>query len=421
MDATPAPEAVDLARFIRPGDTIIWGQSHAEPRTLIGRLVAQRHRFARVRVFPGIGLSGQLRPEHADAIDFLCYSGGGTTRALAEAGVLDVLPVHYSRFPHLMRSGRFRVDVAMLQLPPPDATGRFSLGMAREYLAAAVARARVLIGEIHPDVPWTHGGPYLTRDDFALLIDSDAPLPADAAPRVGPVEDAIGLHVAALVPDGATLQTGIGSIPDAVTRHLARHRDLGVHTGSIGGGVAALQEAGVVTNARKPIDPGVTVGGVLIGGSRLRRFAHRNRALALRGTEYTHDPAVLARLPRFVAVNSAVEVDLTGQVNAELARGTYVGAVGGIIDFLRAAGTSDGGVPVIALPSTAGGASRIVARLSGPVSVPRADSCVMVTEHGIADLRGLTLAERIPRMIAIAHPGHREALAREARDRGPLG
>jgi acetyl-CoA hydrolase len=348
MGETPDRETIDLARFIRPGDTIVWGQCHAEPRTLIGQLVAQRHRFARVRVFPGIGLSGQLRPEHADGLDFLSYGGGGTTRALAEAGVLDILPVHYSRFPHLIRSRRLRVDVAMLQLPPPDAAGRFSLGLAREYLAAAVAHARVLIGEIHPDVPWTHGGPYLTRDDLALLIDSDAALPPDAAPRIGPVENAIGRNVAALVSEGATLQTGIGSIPDAVTKHLAGHRDLGVHTGSIGDGLVALHEAGAVTNALKTIDPGVTIGGVLMGGSRLRRFAHRNRALALCGTDYTHDPAVLARLPRFVAVNSAVEVDLTGQVNSEVARGAYVGAVGGILDFLRAAGLSDGGAPIVA-------------------------------------------------------------------------
>jgi acetyl-CoA hydrolase len=193
-------------------------------------------------------------------------------------------------------------------------------------------------------------------------------------------------------------------------------RDLGVHTGSIGDGIATLCEAGVVTNARKAIDAGVCVGGVIIGSARVRQFAHRNPALELRGTEYTHDANVLRRFDRFVAINSAVEVDLTGQVNAEVAAGTYVGAVGGAGDFLRAAQASRGGVPIIAMPSTAGRHSRIVARLAGPTTIPRSDACVIVTEYGVADLRGLSLAQRHSRMIDVAHPDHREALEREARD-----
>lgn len=175
-----------------------------------------------------------------------------------------------------------------------------------------------------------------------------------------------------------------------------------------------LCEAGVVTNAKKSIDTGVTIGGVIIGSARVRRFAHRNPALELRGTEYTHNPEVLRGIDRFVAINSAVEVDLTGQINAEMVGDTYVGAVGGVGDFLRAAQLSHGGVPIVALPSTAGRHSRIVTRLSGPVTIPRSDGCVIVTEYGIADLRGLSLAQRIPKMIAVAHPDHRERLAREA-------
>jgi acetyl-CoA hydrolase len=156
------------------------------------------------------------------------------------------------------------------------------------------------------------------------------------------------------------------------------------------------------------------MGGVIMGSERVRRWAHRNRALEMRGTDYTHNPAVLGRIERFAAINSAVEVDLTGQINAEMVAGTYVGAVGGVADFLRAAHASRGGVPIVALPSTAGTHSRIVSRLSGPVTVPRSDGCVIVTEHGIADLRGLSLAQRIPRMIAIAHPEHRARLDHEA-------
>lgn len=413
-DARQAGDCDALSSLIRPGDTVMWGQSHAEPVTLMRALVAQRHSFKRIRVFLGIGLADVLTPEHADAIDFLAYCGSGANRKLARANVLDILPAHYSQLPELVRSGALRIDVVMLQVSPPDEHGRYSLGLAREYLVEALKHARAIVAEVHPDVPWTYGGPFLRAADIDLLVASDTTFPDAAATTPGPVEQAIGQHVASLVEDGATLQTGIGAIPDAVMAALHDKRDLGVHTGSIGDGIAALCEAGVVTNARKTIDAGITVGGVIIGSARVRRFAHRNPALELRGTEYTHNPHVLRRIERFTAINSAVEVDLTGQVNAEVVGGTYVGAVGGVGDFLRAAQASRGGVPIVALPSTAGAHSRIVTKLSGPVTVPRSDACVIVTEYGIADLRGLSLAQRVPKMIAIAHPDHRERLAREA-------
>ncbi|OXI78499.1 acetyl-CoA hydrolase [Burkholderia sp. AU31652] len=403
-----------LSTIIRSGDTVMWGQSHAEPVTLMRALVAQREHLKRIRIFLGIGLADVLAPEHADAFDFLAYCGSGSNRKLARAGVLDILPVHYSQLPGLIRSGGLRIDVVMLQVSPPDDQGRYSLGLAREYLVEAVKHARAIVAEVHPDVPWTHGGPYLRADDIDLLVASDAVFPEAPVTEPGPVEQAIGRHVASLVEDGATLQTGIGSIPDAVMAELRGKRDLGVHSGSIGDGVAMLCEAGVVTNAKKSIDKGVTIGGVIIGSARVRRFAHRNPALELRGTEYTHNPEVLRGIDRFVAINSAVEVDLTGQINAEMVGDTYVGAVGGVGDFLRAAQLSQGGVPIVALPSTAGRHSRIVTRLSGPVTIPRSDGCVIVTEYGIADLRGLSLAQRIPKMIAVAHPDHRERLTREA-------
>ncbi|WP_434666105.1 acetyl-CoA hydrolase/transferase family protein [Paraburkholderia sp. A3BS-1L] len=405
----------DLSQLIRPGDTVMWGQSHAEPVKLMRALVAHRHTLRRIRIFLGIGRAEVLAPEYASEFDFLAYCGSGANRKLARAGVLDILPVHYSQLPALIGSGKLRIDVVMLQVSPPDNNGRYSLGLAREYLVEAVKHARVIIAEVHPEVPWTYGEPYLVESDIDLLVRSDEPFGDISVGAPGAVETAIGQHVASLVEDGMTVQTGIGAIPDAVLAELRGKRDLGVHTGSIGDGVAALCEAGVVTNARKTIDAGITVGGVIIGSERVRRWAHQNRALELRGTGYTHNPAVLGRIERFAAINSAVEVDLTGQVNAEMVAGTYVGAVGGVCDFLRAAQTSRGGLPIVALPSKAGVHSRIVSRLSGPVTVPRSDGCVIVTEHGIADLRGLSLAERIPRMIAIAHPEYRERLEREAR------
>ena len=223
------------------------------------------------------------------------------------------------------------------------------------------------------------------------------------------------------MPDGATLQVGIGSLPAVVLRHLRGHRDLGVHSGMITDEIAELIEAGVVTGARKSVDRGLAVTGLLLGTGTLVKRAAADESILLRDTRYTHDQAVLAAQHALVAINSAIEVDLTGQSNIEVAAGRYVGGTGGAADFLRGAARSAGGIPVIALPSTtgrstAGPASRIVARLHGPAALARADAGVIVTEYGVADLRGLSLTRRRERMIAIAHPDHRAALESAAGD-----
>ena len=407
---------LDLRPWIRPGDTVMWGQANTEPLTLTRALVAQRRALAPLRLFLGIGASDTLRPEHADSFRFMAYGAGGTNRLLADDGLLDVLPVHYSTMAQLIANGDLRIDVLLLQVSPPDALGRHSMGMAAEYLVGAIDRARVVIAEVNPQVPWVTCERYLAAADVDLLVPaSHAPIDMPAA-TLGPVELAIAAHVAALVEDGATLQLGIGGVPDAVLIALHGHRDLGLHSGAAGEGVAALAEAGVLTNARKTIDTGVSVAGVLIGRERLRRWADHNASLRLCSTAYTHDPAVLERIDRLVAINSALEVDLTGQIGAEVANGVYIGAVGGAADFLRAAARSRGGLPIVALPSTARGASRIVARLAGAVSTARSDAGLIVTEHGVADLRGQPLSERVHRMIAIAPPDAREELARAAHD-----
>lgn len=413
IDPTTGPP---LSPWIRPGDTVIWGQAMAEPLTLTRALVAQRKQLGRLRVFVGIGASSTLQPEHCDTFDFIGYGASGTHRGLAQADVLDILPCHYSQLPVLMRSGALRIDVLLLQVSPPDTSGRHSLGLAHEYLLAALDVARVVIAEVNPDVPWVAGERTLTVQDFDLVVPA-AFAPIDAAPaRPGAIEQAIAVRVAGLVEDGATLQLGIGNVPEAVLAALHDRHDLGLHTGSVGDGIVALSESGALTNARKTIDRGVSVAGILMGSARLRHWAHHNPTLQMRGTDYTHHADVLSSIDQFVAINSAIEVDLTGQVNAEVAGGVYVGAVGGAMDFLRGAARSRGGLPIVALPATAGKAasSRIVATLSGPVSTPRADAGLIITEHGVADLRGQTLATRVRRMLAIAAPEHREALERDA-------
>lgn len=409
--------AVRLQALLRPGDTLWWGQATAEPLTLTRTLVQHRQALAqggRLQVFVGLGLSDTLQPEHADTLDFFGYAASGPHRHLAKAGVLDIIPSHYSHLPQLIEQGRIPADVVCLQVSPPDAQGRYSLGQVREYLPAAMARARVIVGEVHPDVPWTWGGPYLQASDFDLLIDSDAGLLAMARAEPGAAEQTIASHIAGLVEDGSCLQLGVGNLPEAVLSALRGHKDLGLHSGAIGDGIADLAQAGVLTNARKNIDTGVGTAGVLMGGERLRRWAHQNAQLQVRETGYTHNADVLSSIHQFVAINSGIEVDLTGQINAEVAGGIYMGAVGGAMDFLRGAARSRGGLPILALPSTAKAHSRIVAQLSGPVSTPRADAGLIVTEHGVADLRGQTLSRRVRRMVDIAAPAHREALERQA-------
>jgi len=406
-----------LQQLIRPGDTLWWGQATAEPLTLTRAVVQHRHALTqggRLGVFVGMGVSDTLAPDQADVIDFFGYAAGGPHRKLADAGVLDILPSHYSHLPGLIGAGVLPADVVLLQVSPPDEQGRYSLGLVQEYLPMALQKARVVIGEVNSAIPWTHGSVHLKASDFALLIAAEhAPLDQPRA-AIGAVEQAIARHIAGLIEDGATLQLGVGNLPEAVLAALHGHRDLGLHSGAVGDGIAALAEAGVLTNAKKSIDPGVGVGGILMGGERLRRWAHRNPQIELRATEYTHHPEVLAASHRLAAINAAIEVDLTGQINAEVAAGCYVGAVGGAMDFLRGAARSRGGLPIVALPATAKGASRIVAQLSGPVSTPRADAGLIVTEHGVADLRGQTLSRRVRRLIDIAAPEHREGLERQA-------
>jgi acetyl-CoA hydrolase len=297
----------------------------------------------------------------------------------------------------------------------PAVDGVMTIGAAHGYALAATTRARVVLAEINERMPWVHGGELPADLRIDAIVRSARPLPIYPAAKIGEVERRVAARVAALVPDGATIQLGIGTLPDAVLEALAGHRDLGVHSGMLTGAVLPLLEKGVVTNARKPIDRGVTVTGLAIGDEKLYGYAHRNPSVRLAAPDYTHALSVLAQLPDFVSVNSAVEVDLFGRVNAEVAGGHYVGGVGGAMDFIRGAAAAPGGRAVIALPSVSrdGKASRIVASCT-TVTTSAADADVVATEWGVAELRGIDYAERSRRIAAIAHPEHREALERAA-------
>lgn len=412
--STSAPTHSDLARFVRAGDTLAWGQGSAEPRALTALALSPDLGVARLRCLVGFSYIDNLSPRNVDHLTFISYCGTGANSQLHAQGLLRVLPIPYSQLAAAIEHGPARVDVLLLQVPPPDANGRYSLGLAADYLVAALHSARVVMGQVNRLVPRTHGPFTLAEEDFTALFQIDEP-PAEppSAPRSDVVRQ-LARHVAEIVEDGAILQVGLGAVPDAIVAELSGHRDLGIHTGMMTDGLGDLIQSGAVTNKRKIAKHGVSVAGLLAGGSRLFRLAHENPAIELHPTSYIYDPAVLAALPRFTALNSALEVDLTGQVNSEVARSRYVGAVGGGGEFLRAAHRSRGGLPVVALPSTASGSSRIVASLSGPVSTARSDVGVVVTEHGVADLRYATLEGRIEQMISIASPDDRERLGREA-------
>lgn len=408
--------SIDLGGLIRPGDRVTWGQACAEPTTLVEQLVAQADGIGDLRCFIGIPAQSALtRDTVPDSLTVHSYCGAGSNAALHGSDRLEIWPVHYSTLPGLLSGGGdFHCDVVLVQVSAPDEQGRHSLGLGDDYFSAAIDTARVVIAEVNDQVPFTLGARTLTADQWTAAIHTSRPPGELPTPFVGDDVRAVARRVAALVPDGATLQFGIGALPEAVLAELFGHRDLGIHSGIINDTAMRLVEAGVANGARKTLDPGVAVGGLFGGTRALFDWAHRNPTVELRPTSYTHDPAVLAGSHQLVAVNAAIEVDLTGQVNAELAGGRYVGAVGGAVDFLRGAGRSPGGVPIVALPSTArsrdGVVQRIVPRLSGPVSTPRSEGFVVVTEHGVADLRGATLSRRVEQMIAIADPAHRAEL-----------
>jgi acyl-CoA hydrolase len=399
-----------LARYIRPGATVAWGQACAEPLSLTEALAGQRRQLGGVRCFTGISRSPAVHPENCDYLSFASYTAAGANRALSQAGLLDIVPSHYSDLPRILSDGPLRADVLFLALPPAAPDGTFGLGLGADYLTALIGRVTTVIAEVNDQVPEVGCNRRLSRTEIDVIVHTSRPPAEYPQAPPGDTEAAIGGHVAALIPDGATIQLGLGGLPSAILRSLRDHRDLGVHSGVITDGVAELIEAGVVTGACKSVDRGLVVTGFLMGTRALIARAAAEASIQLRDTRYTHHHAVLAAQHVLVAINSATEVDLTGQANIETAAGRYVGAVGGAADFLRGAARSPGGIPVIALPSTAGTASRIVASLNGPVSLARSDAGVIVTEYGVADLRGLTLAQRRERMLAVAHPGHRPAL-----------
>jgi acyl-CoA hydrolase len=416
MTVSTHADGLDFGAFLRPGDHIVWGQACGEPTTLVEALIAQASTIGQLSAFAATSFSGILDAKAAERLNLSSMGAIGALRTVAATGRLGIVPCHVSQVGPMIELGLIGCDVAFVQVSPPDANGNHSFGLIGDFVQAAVAKARVVIAEVNERVPFTFGDAVLpaARIDCAVHV---ARNPVEVFPaQISETDLAIAKIVAGYIEDGAVLQVGIGAVPDAMLRLLQDRRDLGVHSGMIGDGLVDLVEAGVVTNALKPIDPGVSITGALIGTRRLYDFVDRNPKINMRSSSYTHNEAVLSRLTRLVTINSAVEVDLTGQVNAEQSGGQYLGGTGGQVDYVRAGSRSRGGHSIIALPATAKGGkvSRITAALSGPVTTARSDVDVIVTEFGAAELKGQTLAERARRLVGIAHPYFREELDQAA-------
>jgi 4-hydroxybutyrate CoA-transferase len=332
---------------------------------------------------------------------------GAPVRKAVEEGRASYTPCFFSELPRLFRQRILPVDVVLMQVTPPDEEGYCSYGLSADYTQSAAESAKIVIAQMNRNLPRT-AGVRIHLDALTWIVEQDAPLVEFAAPSFGEVERRIGEHIASLVPDGATLQLGIGAIPEAALLSLKNKRDLGIHTEMFSDGVAALAEAGVITNRRKTINPGKFVATFLMGSSTLYNFVHNNPAVEMHPVDYVNDPCIIGQHDDMISINSALQVDLSGQVNAEMIGHLQFSGTGGQVDFVRGASRSNGGKSIIAMPSTAarGSISRICRQLDegAAVTTSRNDVHYVITEYGIANLRGKTLQQRAEALIEIAHP-----------------
>ena len=413
--AVPADDALAL---VTSGMRIFVHGAAATPSPLLEAL-ARRSDLSDVSLYH-LHTSGPApfaAPEHAGRFRSLSLFTGAPLRDAVAEGRADFVPVFLSDIPSLFMSGTIPLDVALLQLSSPDRHGYCTLGTSVDAALAAALTARILIVEINEQMPRTHGNTLVRADRLAAVVHTDRPLQTHASRPSTPEEDAIGEHVARLVPDGAALQMGIGAIPDAVLRRLFDKHDLGIHTEMFSDGVVDLAEAGVITNRRKQLHPGRMITSFVLGTRRLYDFVHDNPFVEFHPCDHTNDTARIRKNDNVVAINSALEVDLSGQVCADSIGFRIYSGIGGQMDFVRGSALSKGGKPIIALPSTAarGAVSRLVLALKPGAGVVTTRGHVhwVVTEYGAVNLFGLSLRQRAEALISIAHPDFRAELTRE--------
>lgn len=415
---TTALEAVGL---VRDGETIVVPTGVGEPPALLHALSQRRREFRDVVVSQILPLRkyDYFDPETAEHVRHKAYFFGGPSRAGGQEGWVDYLPAYFSELPQLLRLGLTPSDVVFSLASPMDQHGYFSLALAPDYTMAAIEKARVIVLEVNPNVPFANGDCHIHVSRVTAVIENEEPLLEVGLPKIGPVQEAIGRYVAEMIPDGATLQIGYGGIPDAVVMQLTDKHDLGIHTEMLGDGIMTLVEAGVVTNQRKNYHRGKMLATFALGSNKLYRFMHRNPALEMHPVDFTNDPHLAGKNDNLVAINATMQIDFLGQCGSEsLGHRPYSGT-GGQSDFVRAANRSAGGKAFIVLPSTAkdDSISRIVPTLTAGthVTTSKNDINYVVTEYGVAQLRGRSAKERAKALIAIAHPRFRDELSEEAR------
>jgi len=393
----------------------------ATPEVLVDALVEQAKRLRDVELIH-LHTSGEARyasAEYARSFRVANLFVGANMRGQLDGSRVDYLPLFLSEIPNLFRSGRRALDVALVQVSPPDRRGYCSLGVSVDVARAAVDSARTVIAQVNSNMPRVHGDGFVHIDEFDWLVEHDSPLPEVPAREPTEEEQAIGHHAAELIEDGATLQMGIGAVPDAVLAALKGHRRLGVHTEMWSDGLLPLLECGAVDNSRKIVHPGRTVSGFVVGTHKVYDYIDDNPTITQYDIGYVNRVNVINRNPKVTAINSAVEIDLTGQVCADSIGHRVISGVGGQMDFIRGAMTSPGGKPIIALTSrTQKGIPRIVPTLrpGAGVVTTRAHVQFVVTENGAVDLYGKTLNERAQLLTSIAHPDDQEDLDRTWRE-----
>lgn len=412
----------DAVAQVRSGDTVIVPIGAGEPPTLLEALSERRHDLNDVTVFQLLALKayGYFDPETSQHVRHSTAFVGGASRKAVNQGWADFVPAHFSDLPGLIRSGQLACDAVFAQCSPMDEHGFFALGVSTDYTLAAAAHARTVVLEVNPDLPFTYGNCHVHVSRVAAVVDSQHPIVALPPSKIGDVERAIARNVADLIPDGATLQIGIGGIPDAVVGQLMTKNDLGLHTEMLGDGPHKLTAAGVVTNMNKNVNRGKAIATFALGSQDLYRWMHRNPSLEMRPVDEVNAPALAGLNDNLHSINSTMAIDLFGQCASEgIGPVTYSGS-GGQFDFVRAANISKGGHSIIAVPATAKGGTLSTIVPTHPagtqVTTLRNDVSYVCTEFGTAKLRGKSLAERAEQLIAIAHPDFREQLTDQARE-----
>ncbi len=413
--------AAEAVRQVRDGDMIVVPTGVGEPPALLSALSEQRRDFHDVQVAQILPLRkyGYFDEETAAHVRHCAYFFGGPSRPGGQAGWIDYVPAYFSELPTLIERGQLPADVVFAMASPMDAHGYFSISLAADYTMAAIARARAVVLEVNPHVPFANGQCHVHVSQVSALVESEEPVLEVGLPTIGPVQEAIGQYVADMIPDGATLQIGYGAIPDAVVMQLTHKKDLGVHTEMIGDGIMTLVESGAVTNRRKNVNRGKMLATFALGSNRLYRFMDRNPAVEMHPVNVTNDPYLAGQNDRLVSINASMQVDLIGQCGSESLGHTPYSGTGGQADFVRAANRSRDGKSFIVLPSTAktNSISRIVPTLTPGthVTTSKNDVDYVVTEHGVAQLRGKTAKQRAEALIAISHPDFRPELRDAAR------